>query len=247
MTAPVPARPRTARTGGAPLLLGALVGSMVAGRMETALLCLGCAALAGAFLGAGLPPRRWIVTLGVGAAVALVMNALLLPGTEIARAGFLRVTAEGVRRGGLMALRLAGATLALWGLRAAWPGERAADEIARLARPLEWVRVPVTRARAIAGLALRFAPLLAEETRRIAAIQRLRAGRSARGVTERLARVQAAVVPAMVSSLERAERVALALEARHASIRQVPARAAEPLVARMAGWTLAGVALVWRA
>ena len=30
MTAPVPARPRTARTGGAPPLLGALVGSMVA-------------------------------------------------------------------------------------------------------------------------------------------------------------------------------------------------------------------------
>ena len=71
------------------------------------------------------------------------------------------------------------------------------------------------------GLALRFAPMLGAETARIARVQELRAGRPPRGMGERLQRLRATVVPALVGSLERAERVALALEARHYRLRPV--------------------------
>jgi energy-coupling factor transporter transmembrane protein EcfT len=46
------------------------------------------------------------------------------------------------------------------------------------------------------------------------AVQDLRAGRPPRGAREWWQRRRAAAVPTLVSSLERAERVALALEAR---------------------------------
>src|SRR5206468_12197591 len=102
---------------------------------------------------------------------------------------------------------------------AAWPGERAADAVARLLGPLERLRVPVREARAMLGLSLRFAPLLQAEARRIARVQDLRAGRPPRGAGEWLTRRRAATVPLMVGALERAERVALALEARHYRLR----------------------------
>ena len=52
----------------------------------------------------------------------------------------------------------------------------------------------------------------------------------------------------MVSSLERAERVALALEARGYRLRAVePAEAGRhPIAWRVAGVAIAGVALLWR-
>jgi len=100
-------------------------------------------------------------------------------------------------------------------------------------------------------LALRFVPLLAGEGARIARIQGLRAGRPPRGWRERFTRRRAVVIPVMVNALERAERVSLALEARHHRLRG----GALPVVRAggMAGWAwgLAGLAvavtsLVWR-
>ena len=108
------------------------------------------------------------------------------------------------------------------------------------------------------GLALRFAPLLQTESRRIARVQDLRAGRPPRGPREWLQRRRAATVPFMVGTLERAERVALALEARHYRVRPPGAAvgwedAGRPAHARAGGpgWVLLGgalaaFALLWR-
>ncbi|OGF15294.1 MAG: hypothetical protein A2W00_06835 [Candidatus Eisenbacteria bacterium RBG_16_71_46] len=239
----------TSRDGGrlAPLLLGALVGAMVAGRIETAVGCVVVAGAAAAASGARAPSARWIGTLAVGALVAVTLNLYLSPGRalplpEIAGRA---ATAEGLRLGALLALRLAGAALAVQGLAAAWPGERAADEAARLLGPLQRLRVPVREARAVLGLALRLVPLLGEEARRIGRLQAARAGRPAHGLAERLRRRRAAVVPTLVGALERAERVALALEARHYRVRPAgPGPRRWP--ATVAGAVVAGVALWWR-
>jgi len=103
----------------------------------------------------------------------------------------------------------------------------------------------------VLGLALRFVPLLAGEGARIARIQGLRAGRPPRGWRERLTRRRAIEIPVMVNALERAERVSLALEARHHRLRAVTL---PPGLAGLRGgwvWGLAGFAvavtsLVWR-
>ena len=134
----------------------------------------------------------------------------------------------------------------LHGLRSAWPGERAADELAARAGFLERVRVPVRSARAVAGLALRFAPLVAAEAQRISALQDHRAGARPRSRRQWLVRRRALVVPLLVCTLERAERVALGLEARHYRVRPVP-RIARPLGAEALALVVVGVSLLWRA
>ena len=232
-------------SGPAWLLLGAMAGALVAARPWTAALCLAGAALGGAAARAPWPSRRWASLVGAGAAVAWLLNLFLVAGRPLdgLALGPWAATREGLALGGLVALRLVGAATSLHGLRSAWPGERAADEIARLLRPLEALRVPVARSRATLGLALRFAPLLADESRRIARLQDLRAGRPPRGLGEWLARRRAATVPTLVHSLERAEQLALALEARHYRLRPVGGPAVGAARGAPWGWAVAGVAL----
>jgi energy-coupling factor transporter transmembrane protein EcfT len=232
----------------APLLLGAMAGSLVAGRFESAVFCVVLAAVAAALAGAPRPAAGWWRVTAIGIVISVVLNLYLIPGRALpwpipfgAHA-----SREGLEAGLLLALRLVGATIAVHGLRAAWPGERAADEGARLLAPLGRLRVPVGEARMVMGLALRFAPLLKDEAQRIARVQDLRAGRPARGWSERLVRRRAAAVPALVSSLERAEQVALTLEARHYRVRP-PAPMPRPAWGwTAAGFVVAGTALLWR-
>jgi energy-coupling factor transporter transmembrane protein EcfT len=232
----------------AAVLLGALVGAMVAGRIATAMTCAAAALVAGLFVRAPRPRRRWLLTLASSMAVAVALNLYLVPGRALpGPVLFGRAPSDaGLRDGALFALRILGAMIALRGLAAAWPGERAADEIARGLRPLERLRVPVREARVMIGLALRFTPLLRDEARRIAALQDLRAGRPPRGAREWWRRRRAVMVPVMVSALERADRVALALEARHYRLRPLPAAGRAHPGAVLGGAALAGVALLWR-
>jgi energy-coupling factor transporter transmembrane protein EcfT len=239
----------TSRERVAPLLLGVLAGALVAGRLMSAAGCLLLAGVCAGLVGAGWPRGSALRLVGIGMAVAVVLNTLLVPGHPLGSVPHASV--EGLRLGALLGLRLAGAAVAVHGLAAAWPGERAADELARLLRPLEHLRVPVREARAVLGLALRFAPLLASEGARISRIQGLRAGRPPRGWRERLTRRRAVVIPVMVNALERAERVSLALEARHHRLRAVALPASRPGVGPGWAWGLAGLgvavtSLVWR-
>jgi energy-coupling factor transporter transmembrane protein EcfT len=241
-----------------PLLVGAMLGALVAGRSETALLCLAVALVTARAAGAPAPSGRWLLTLAAGAMVAWALNLYLTPGRPVAGGwpvlGGRHASAEGLAMGLLLTLRFAGACAAVHGLRAAWPGERAADAAARWLAPLERLRVPVREARAMLGLALRFSPLLAAEASRITQVQELRAGRRSRGAGEWLQRRRAAAVPTLVGALERAERVALALDARHYRLR--PPAADPPATAGSAAALSAGVAvgtglvalaLLWRA
>jgi energy-coupling factor transport system permease protein len=233
----------------APLLLGTLAGALVAGRLVTAAGCLALALACAALAGARMPRASALRLVGFGMAVAVVLNTLLNPGRPLGPLPHASV--EGLRLGALLALRLAGASAAFYGLASVWPGERAADELARLLAPLERVRVPVREARAVLGLALRFAPLLARESARLARVQELRAGRPPRGLRERFTRRRAVAIPLMVNALERAERVSLALEARHHRLRAVTSPAPQAgrwtrLASAFAGLAVAVTSLVWR-
>jgi energy-coupling factor transport system permease protein len=114
--------------------------------------------------------------------------------------------------------------------------------------PLERLKIPVRDLRTVVGLALRFAPLMAGEAQRIARVQDLRAGRPPRGTKEWWQRRRAASVPTLVGSLERAERVALAMEARGYRSRPLDPGAGpwHPTGWGLVGLAVAGVALLWR-
>jgi len=234
----------------APLLLGTLAGALAAARFETALGCVLLAALLAARAGARRPGRPAVMLFVTGAGLSLALNLYLNDGRAI---GFLPVlfgrpaTWDGLAYGALLSLRVIGAGVALMGLGALWPGERGVDAIARMVRPLARLGVPVSEARLIAGLAWRFRPAVEAEGTRIAALQSLRAGRPPRGAGERLARAQACVVPTLIASLERAERVSLALEARHVRAREAPPGPRAVWPARIAGLAIAAASLAWRA
>ena len=232
-------------------LMGALCGSMVAGRLETGVFCLIVAVTIAAAVGASWPTRRWTMALVIGLVMGWLLNLYLDPGAPLS--GWPRVfgraaTREGAELGALLGLRLLGASAALQGLRAAWPAEQAADALLGAVAPLRRLGMPVSEMRIMMGLAVRFAPLLEREGRRIAAVQELRAGRPPRGLGERLERKRAAAVPTLVSALERADRVALALEARHYALR--PATSDRPaeraLAGKLAGVAAFATALLWR-
>lgn len=233
------------------VLIGTLCGALVAGRWETGAACLGLAIALGMAAGAQRPSGRWSVGLLGSLMVGWGLNLYLTPGEALAGWPVILsrpATREGLALGALLALRLLGATASLQGLRAAWPGERAADAVLGALGPLRRLGLPVREARMMLGLAVRFAPLLERESRRIAAVQALRAGRPPRGAREWLERRRAAAVPTLVGALERADRVALALEARHYRLRPTagerPERSLLPW--KLAGATLFGAALLWR-
>lgn len=231
-----------------PLLLGAMAGALVAGRTETAALCVAVAVSGAVASGAGWPTRGWLRLLASGAAFAIVLNLYLNPGRPLPLPAILglRPTFEGLMNGVLLALRMTGAGVAVHALRALWRGERAADEIAALLAPLERLGLPVRKGRAVLSLALRFAPLVTEEFQRVVRVQAARAGRPPRGAGEWLQRQRACVVPFMVGSLERADRVALALEARHYRLRPIVRGRRSPWLSTGAGMALAAIAVVWR-
>ena len=230
------------------ILLGALAASMIAGRFETAGFAIAVGACAAGAAGARWPRGPWFVALAWGAGLAIVLNLYLMSGPELPlpRLFGAPATEAGLSKGLLLAARLVGAAIALHGLRAAWPGERAADEMASRLMGLERLGVRVRSMRALIGLALRFAPMLAAEHRRMARLQDLRAGGPPRTLGERFQRIRAVVIPTVVASIETAERVTLGLEARHYRLRAVP-RSHGGALAAIAGWVVFGIVALWRA
>jgi energy-coupling factor transporter transmembrane protein EcfT len=205
-----------------PILLGSLVGSLGAGRIVSASACLAAAMVCAIASGARAPKGAWWRTLAIGAAIAWFLNAYLTEGrawSALPAIAGRSPTVEGAAYGSLLVMRLVGAFTALAGLAAAWPAERAVDTVSSWLAPLRRLGLPVHEARAVTGLALRFVPLMNAEARRIARVQEVRAGRPARGAREWITRRRAGAVPTLVGALERAERVALALDARHYRLR----------------------------
>ncbi|NOT34039.1 MAG: hypothetical protein HOP12_07705 [Candidatus Eisenbacteria bacterium] len=187
----------------------------------------------------------------VAAAIAWLLNVYLTPGQPLVAWPLLfghAGTREGTRLGLLVVLRMLGAWVATRGVLALAAPDRVMEVLAGGLTPLLGSR----RARdlgAAAVLALRLGPLVAEESRRIAAIQRLRAGRAPRSLVERFTWKRAALVPGLAGALERAERLALVLEARHGW--ETPSRATPQargpwLLGMSIGGALIAAAILWR-
>lgn len=142
------------------------------------------------------------------AAFALIFNAvsLLWDGGTILRA---------VSRGSLVALRL----LILMGFAVLLPLTTAplelADGIEALLRPLSRLGFPAHECGMMAGMALRFIPLLMEETDRVVRAQLSRGARLDQGgPIRRLLAFIPVLIPLFVIIFRRADDMALAMEAR---------------------------------
>lgn len=148
--------------------------------------------------------------------ITVILNLFLTKEGEVLfRAWIFTVTAGGLRTAVFMAVRLvyliAGSSLMTF---TTTPNELT-DGIERLLHPLNKIKVPVQEVAMMMSIALRFIPILLEETDKIMKAQIARGADLESGnIIQRAKSMIPILVPLFVSALRRANDLAMAMEAR---------------------------------
>lgn len=157
----------------------------------------------------GLRPILFIIL------VTFIINLLMTPGRVIFTLGFIKVTEEGLRQAGFMAVRL---TLLIMGtslLTLTTSPIILTDGIESLLKPFKRFGLPAHELAMMMTIALRFIPTLLDETDRIMRAQLARGASFDRGgLWKRLKAFLPVLIPLFVIVFQRAEDLAVAMEAR---------------------------------
>lgn len=179
--------------------------------------------LAAAFLAAVIKiskvPFRFMVR-GLKSIVVLLMitvvfNLFLTPGTPVLKIWKLTVTAEGIRQSVFMAIRMMFLILGSTVMTLTTTPNNLTDGIEKALRPLNRVHVPVHEVAMMMSIALRFIPILMEETDKIMKAQMARGADFESGnVIQKAKNLVPLLVPLFISAFRRANDLAMAMEAR---------------------------------
>lgn len=143
------------------------------------------------------------------------LNLFWTGGTELFQLGPLTVTWEGVRKMVYISLRLILLVLGSSLMTLTTTPNQLTDGLERIFRPLKLIRVPVHEMAMMMSIALRFIPILIEETNRIMKAQTARGADFTSGnLWQRLRNMLPLLIPLFVSALRRANDLALAMDAR---------------------------------
>lgn len=147
--------------------------------------------------------------------ITFSFNLFLTDGEVLVRIGFLKITKEGVAFAFLMGIRLiyliTGASL----MTLTTTPNDLTDGMERVLAPLNKLKVPVHEISMMMSIALRFIPILMEETDRIMKAQKARGADFESGNLIRKAKSMVPLlVPLFVSAFRRASDLAMAMEAR---------------------------------
>ena len=126
--------------------------------------------LAGMILASKVPVKfmfKGLKSIFVILMITVVFNILLTPGEVLWQWGFLRVTKEGLSLAGRMAIRLTYLVIGSSIMTLTTTPNQLTDGLERLLRPLNKIRVPVHEIAMMMSIALRFIPILLEETDKI--------------------------------------------------------------------------------
>jgi len=129
-------------------------------------------------------------------------------------AGPIRIREEAVRQAGFFSLRLVLFVSIAFLLTLTTAPSELADAIAQLLRPLERIRVPVQDLALILFMAMRFIPVLYDEFQAIKYAQMIRGVRFTGSMINRIRKTVSIIIPVFVAALQRADDLALAIEAR---------------------------------
>ncbi|MCR5511566.1 energy-coupling factor transport system permease protein [Lachnospiraceae bacterium XBB2008] len=147
--------------------------------------------------------------------ITILFNMLLTPGEILWKFGIFRISKEGLKAGATMALRL---TLLITGsslMTLTTTPNNLTDAMERLLRPLSKIKVPVHEIAMMMSIALRFIPILLEETDIIMKAQMARGADFESGnIIKRAKALVPLLVPLFVSAFRRANDLAMAMEAR---------------------------------
>lgn len=135
--------------------------------------------------------------------------------TVLFEIGWLRITQEGIYSAILIILRFVMIVLMSTILTLTTTPLEIADGIEALLNPLKKLKVPVQEIALILSIALRFVPTLMQETEKIMNAQRARGvDFSAGSLIERMKKVVPLLIPLFISSIDRADQLAVAMTAR---------------------------------
>lgn len=147
--------------------------------------------------------------------MTVLFNFFLTPGELLVKFWIFKITKEGLYRGGFFGCRLLLLILGSSLMTFTTTPVQLTDGLERLLKPLSWIGVPVHDVAMMMSIALRFIPILLEETDKIMKAQQARGADFESGNVFR--RVKAMVpifIPLLLSAFRRAFDLALAMEAR---------------------------------
>ena len=145
----------------------------------------------------------------------MVLNTFLTPGTVLWQWKVLHITEEGLKIAGTMAVRLILLILGASLMTLTTTPNALTSGMESLFRPLRVLHVPVHEIAMMMSIALRFIPILLEETDKIMKAQTARgADFESGGLIRRIRAMIPLLVPLFISAFRRANDLAMAMEAR---------------------------------
>lgn len=148
--------------------------------------------------------------------LTVVLNLFFTPGDDVLlRVGRVTITSQGLQTAVFMGLRLIMLIVGSSLLTLTTSPIQLTDGIETLMKPLEKVKVPAHEIAMMMTIALRFIPILLEETDKIMKAQMARgADFESGGLLKKAKNMVPLLVPLFISSFRRADDLALAMEAR---------------------------------
>ena len=161
------------------------------------------------FMVRGLKSIMFLLLLSVS------FNLFLTPGTPIFKIGFLQMTWEGLRFAAFMAIRLVYLVMGSTILTLTTTPNQLTDGLEKSLGFLKKVGVPVHEVSMMMSIALRFIPILIEETDKIMKAQIARGADFETGnIIQKAKNMIPLLVPLFISAFRRANELAMAMEAR---------------------------------
>lgn len=147
--------------------------------------------------------------------ISVSFNLFLTPGTLVFQLGFLKITWEGIRLAGFMALRLIYLVIGSTVMTLTTTPNQLTDGMERSLGFLNKCKVPVHEISMMMSIALRFIPILVEETDKIMKAQMARGADFESGnLIQKAKNMVPLLVPLFISAFRRATDLAMAMEAR---------------------------------
>lgn len=147
--------------------------------------------------------------------ITVVFNLFLIPGTPLIHIWKLTITQEGVETAVAMAVRLIYLIVGSSVMTLTTTPNNLTDGLEKAMRPLAKIHVPVHDIAMMMSIALRFIPILLDETDKIMKAQMARgADFESGGLVQKAKNMVPLLVPLFISAFRRANDLAMAMEAR---------------------------------
>ena len=146
---------------------------------------------------------------------AAVFNLILTPGTKLVSFWIFTITYEGLKNAVVMMVRLIFLIIGTSLMTLTTTPNELTDGLEKALSPLKYIKVPVHEIAMMMSIALRFIPILIEETDKIMKAQMARGADFEHGnLIQKAKNMVPLLVPLFVSAFRRANDLAMAMEAR---------------------------------